>query len=233
MKVLITRAQPAASQTAKALAKQGHEAVLLPLFEVIDTGNPIPKSQYEGIIFTSKNAVEILEKRGWNLEEPNTPAFCVGEKTQEAAQKLGFKTTYKANGGGAALVKVMSELKLDGSKMLYLSTPDKSFDMQTALKPHNIEVETIDIYQAKPVTPKNAQIIDAIVAVKDASIFIYSALSSKQLAKTLKSESLESLLSNCTLIGISDVAIKPLEHIDWKRVLIAQNPSEEAMIAQI
>ena len=233
MKVLITRAQPAANQTSKTLTRHGHEAILLPLFEIVDTGTPIPKNHYEGIIFTSKNAVTILEKRNWNLETTNTPAFCVGEKTQEAAQKLGFKTTYKANGGGAALAKLMAGLNLDGKTMLYLSTPDKSFDMKMALKPHNIKIETIDIYQAKPVTPKSTQIMNAILAVKDASIFIYSVLSGKQLAKILKSENLESLLSNCTLIGISDVAIKPLEHIDWKRVLIAQNPSEEAMIAQI
>jgi len=151
MKVLITRAEPAADQTANNLAKHGHEAILLPLFKMIDTQARIPDKKYDGIIFTSKNAVEVLKTRGWKIPNPKMIAFCVGGKTEKAAQALGFKQTYSANGGGAVLVDLMRAMQLEGKKLLYLSTPDKSYDMKMALESHNVHVETIDIYQAKPV----------------------------------------------------------------------------------
>ena len=234
MKVLITRAEPAASQTAMALAKFGHEAVLLPLFKMIDTGTPVPNTQpYHGIIFTSKNAIEILAKRGWNVDHLNLTAFCVGERTEQAAIKLGFKKTFKADGGGAALVDLMAGLGLEGCKMLYLSTPDKSFDMKMALKLHKIGVETVDIYQAKPAGPENKQVKEAVLAIKHDYIFVYSALSGKYLAEILVSNNLANLLKQCTLISISNQAAQPLENFEWKQVLVAKKPHETKMIELI
>ena len=231
MKVLITRAEPAASQTAKNLTEKGHEAIVLPLFEVVDTLVNIPEQNYDGIIFTSKNAVDVLESRNWAIPNPDVPVFCVGEKTEKAAQTLGFKKTYSANGGGAALVSFMSTMELENNRMLYFSTPDKSFDMKEALEPHKICVETLDIYRAQPVTPEHKQLERAISAVQDGFIFTYSALSSKHLAKLLISTDLTQELKKCTLISISSHAVKPLELIDWKDILIAPTPQEDKMIA--
>lgn len=231
MKVLITRAEPAASQTAANLASKDHEAIVLPLFEVVDTQVSIPEQTYDGVIFTSKNAVDVLKARNWENSNPDVPAFCVGQKTEKAAQTLGFEKNHSASGGGAALVDLMRTMKLEECKMLYLSTPDKSFDMKEALKPHKIEVETIDIYQAKPVAPKQEQLQHAISAVNDGFVFTYSALSSEHLAKLLESHSMLQELKNCTLISISNQAAKPLEHIDWKDILIAPSPIENKMIA--
>lgn len=233
MKVLITRAEPAASQTAKNLAHKGHEAIILPLFEVVDTQAKIPEQSYDGIIFTSKNAVDVLKSRNWKLPNPDTPVFCVGEKTEKAAQILGFKKTYSANGGGAALVNFMAKMKLEKSKMLYCSTPDKSFDMKEALEPHKIHVETIDIYQAQPVIPESERLQQAIFAVRNGFIFTYSALSSEHLAKLLTSNDLTHKLKKCILISISSHAVKPLELIDWKDILIAPTPQENKMIALV
>ena len=231
MKVLITRAEPAATQTAANLAKQGHEAIVLPLFEVVDTHATIPEESYDGFIFTSKNAVDVLKSRNWKIPNPDLPAFCVGHKTEKAAQVLGFRKTYSANGGGAALVELMSTLKLETSNMLYFSTPDKSFDMKEALEPHKVHVKTVDIYQAQPVIPESKRLQQAISAVRDGFIFTYSALSSEHLAKLLKSGNLSQELKKCTLISISSHAVKPLELIDWKDILIASTPQEKEMIA--
>ncbi len=233
MKVLITRAEPAASQTAKNLAKHGHEAILMPLFEVVDTGIAIPDEEYDGVIFTSKNAVDILQKRGWQTNFETTPAFCVGEKTEFAAKALGFKTTYKANGGGGALVKLMSNLEITNRRFLYPSTPDKSFDMQKALKTYNAKLKTIDIYQAKPKTLSLKDIKQTISEPSIKCVFVYSALSYQHLANIIKAAKLESFSKQCTLVAISSQAINLLDYIQWKDVLIADKPKEDAMISLI
>lgn len=233
MKVLITRANPAAIQTATTLKENGHEAILLPLFEIVDTKNPIPEFEYDGFIFTSKNSVEILQNRNWQPTNPNTAAFCVGEKTEKAAKALGFTNTYCASGGGAALAKLISGLNLQGNRLIYFSTPDRSFNMKTALKPADIGVDTIDIYQAKSITPTDQSLLDALKAVSNAYIFVYSALSAQHLAQTLETINQTSILNGCTLVGISKQAVKPLEHIEWKGIFTAKKPEEMHMISLI
>lgn len=229
MRVLITRAEPAATQTANSLKASGHEAILLPLFEVINLQNPIPDDDYDGIIFTSRNSVEALHKHEFNNK--NIPAYCVGEKTEKAAQYIGFKTTHTAKGGGAALANLMQTMKLSGKKLLYPTTPDRSFDMDSALEPSGIHVQTIDIYRVNPITPDRQATEDAITKISNAYIFAYSSLSSHHLAHILETINMTSVLKACTLIGISKHAVKPLEHIEWKEVLVANQPDETQMIA--
>ncbi|MEM9279281.1 MAG: uroporphyrinogen-III synthase, partial [Pseudomonadota bacterium] len=83
MRVLITRHKVDAAKTAESLKEQGHEPVLLPLFEVADTGNADPSTDFDGYIFTSGNAVSVLDGRGWRCSGNNAVAFCVGNKTAE------------------------------------------------------------------------------------------------------------------------------------------------------
>lgn len=232
MKVLITRAKLAAQETAQNLSEHGHQAICLPLFKVEDTHNVIPEIDYDGIVFTSKNAVEVLQTRNWK-PKPGTPAFCVGSKTQKAALELGLKKTHTASGGGVALTKLMSKMKLSGQTMLYLSTSDKSFDMAEALEPHGVKTKTIDIYRAVTITPLQEDLAKAVSEISNAYIFVYSALSSKHLYNILHQSNLLGSLDNCTLVGISKQAIKPLEKIEWHKILIAKKPEEEEMIALI
>ena len=62
MRVLVTRIQSAAEKTAEVLLDSGHEPVLLPIFELVDTAELIPEIPYDGYVFTSGNAVEIGER---------------------------------------------------------------------------------------------------------------------------------------------------------------------------
>jgi uroporphyrinogen-III synthase len=233
MKVLITRAEPSASQTAKTLARHGHEAVVLPLFEVVDTDQQIPEKNWQGVIFTSRNAVEMLQKRNWKTDFANTPAYCVGEKTENAARMLGFEKTVRANGGGAELARTMGDINLSGRHMLYTSTPDKSFDMAKALEAQGVHVETIDIYQSKALSPSREDMEQAVDVLSGGHVFVYSALSSNHLAKILKKHHLESRMGHLTLIGISQKAVEPLQHIDWKSIFVSKTPMEEDMISLI
>jgi uroporphyrinogen-III synthase len=204
---------------------------VLPLFEIVGTGNSIPEAGYDGFIFTSKNSVEVLKKRNWQPENKEASAFCVGEKTAEAAKSLGFSNTFCANGGGAALSKLIGGMNLQGCRLLYFSTPDRSFDMAGSVKSDDIIVDTVDIYRANPITPTNQTLKNTIETVLDGCIFVYSALSAQHLAQTLETINQSSLLKGCILVGISAQAVKPLEHIEWKEIFIAEKPDEAHMIS--
>lgn len=232
MKILITRAEPAASQTAKHLSQAGHHPIVLPLFEIIDTGAPIPQKPYDGIIFTSKNSVETLANRGWQLNNMDIPALCVGEKTEIAAIALGFKKTITAKGGGQALCDKISALDFKNKHFLYPSTPDKSFDMATALIPLEIKVETVDVYQAKKIILNIEAFQETLNQLQGHCIFVYSALSSEHL-KTLIENDNTQITKKITLVGISAQATAPLNKFKWKSVLVSNIPTESAMLELI
>lgn len=233
MKILITRAQAAAKQTAEYLKQAGHDPIIMPIFEIKDTKQQVPEKLYDGIIFTSKNAVEILQARNWQHQDMSIPAFCVGEKTKKAALALGFTKVFSANGGGLALTKLIEEMALNSKTFLYPSTPDKSFDMAKALSLISITVETVDIYQAKAIAPTKENFEAAIAEITDNYVFTYSALSSDHLNNLLKKFNLASSLKRITLVGISEQAIKPLEQLNWKSVAISKKPNETNMLEQL
>jgi len=233
MKVLITRAEPSASQTAQKVIEAGHEPVVMPLFEIHDTGRQIPRKQYDAIVFTSKNAVTTLSNRGWHPENADMPAFCVGKKTQDAARAFGFTTTRTATGGGVELTKLIAEQDNKGKTFLYLSTPDKSHDMAQALEPFGIRVETVDIYQARTISPPPGDFMSAINTVSQGAVLVYSALGSHHLGSLIQEHLDVHALIGARLIGISRHALKPLETLSWKSIATPQAPDETEMLAMI
>jgi len=233
MKVLITRAEPSASQTAQKVIEAGHEPVVMPLFEIHDTGGQIPRKHYDAILFTSKNAVTTLSERSWKPEHTGMPAFCVGKKTEMEARALGFTNTRTTNGGGAELAKLIAKSDNQGKTFLYLSTPDKSFDMAQALHPFGITVETVDIYQARVISPPVTDFVQGLDAVRQGVVLVYSALSSRHLASLIHDHLDDGALIGAQLIGISRPAVKPLESFAWKSVSTPQTPDEAEMLAMI
>ncbi|MEM8951886.1 MAG: uroporphyrinogen-III synthase, partial [Pseudomonadota bacterium] len=103
-------AEPAASRTANRLKENGFNPVVYPLFELADTGQALPANAFSGVIFTSANAVRVLETRNWRNSDPEHIAYCVGETTRKAAEKIGFSRFVVANGGDDILVPLPNRL---------------------------------------------------------------------------------------------------------------------------
>lgn len=231
MRVLITRAEPAASRTAALIEKSGHEAVKLPLFEVQDTNIEIPKGNFSGYIFTSGNAISILEKRGWKPENPDAPVFCVGEKTAQSAKKLGFSKISYAQGGASKLMPQIIETNLVSPKnILYFTTPDRSFDVSGYLADYEIDVKNLDIYQALEVEGLGNNLDRIFTKSSPEFILCYSKRSGDVLARMLKAQNLENKLSNSHLITISDQAIGELETFFWNETSVPPVANEQAML---
>jgi len=229
MNVLVTRAEPAASKTAEQLREKGHKPVLMPLSELADTGKPFPDEAFDGFIFTSANALRVLENRSWRNSDAEKPAFCVGRKTAFAALSLGFQKVTYADGGGEALAHEIHHDHDGLSKLLYPTTPARQFDMQAALKSHNIEVKHCEIYrmQVLEITESNAQ--EALHSVADGAILSYSTESSRLLLATINQNSMFDFLQKTIIITISAEAAKPFEQAEFQNIHISDVPNEISM----
>ena len=62
--------------------------------------NPLDTKNYDGIIFTSANAVRFLKLEN---EDKNIKCFCVGNLTERSLRLKGFNNTIAASGTVNAL----------------------------------------------------------------------------------------------------------------------------------
>lgn len=231
MRVLVTRAEPAASRTAEYLQENSHEAVCFPLFELRDTGMEIPPETPDGYIFTSANACEILKLRGWTPPSPETPAFCVGRRTAEAANALGFVSVFHAEGGGETLAPLIAQHYPTASvTLLYFTTHDRSYDMVGALAKDGITVKHAEIYQVAERHLEPGSLMKVIEKNMPHAIFTYSRRSSHVLARQIMLEKLEERLNSMTLVAISENAASPLHGFPWNETLVTPVANEEAML---
>lgn len=234
MKVLVTRAEPAASRTVQKLRHHGFEPVLLPIFELKDTGTPLPEGGIDGVIFTSANAAEILRLRQWRDSNRSAVAYCVGPRTAEAAQALGFEATVTASGGGAALADEIAALDLpQDTQFLYPTTPDRSFDMKQAIEALGHSVSEVEIYHVEKLVPPALETQDALAQCKNGAILVYSARSAAHLASIIEACGASLDISSVSIVAISKTAINMLLNFPWQNAYVSKSPDEDAMIAAL
>ena len=105
--ILITRPEPQASRFATALAKALPDAEIrvVPLAEVVVTGEPIKGGDWRTVAFTSETGVRAAAEL-W--QGPKGTAYTVGDRTAEVATALGWRSV-SAGGDGTALVRLIAD----------------------------------------------------------------------------------------------------------------------------
>ena len=232
MQVLITRAEPAASRTIAKLSRLGFSPCYLPLFELVDLGTELPVSDYDGFIFTSANAIEVLVSRGWANENPDSIAFCVGQTTAENAKKAGFTKVLVSSGGGAKLAERMrSEYTLSDMKLVFPTTPDRSFDMVGELQ--DAQIVEIAIYQARKIRPEPEKLADALKTCAGGAVLTYSSRSASHLEALTAKYGLSDLSKTLWHVTISKQSRSKLASENWRGILVSEMPHEDGMIEQL
>ena len=229
-KILVTRPEPAASRTAHALAKQGHTIINCPVFEIRDTSNPMPENNYQGLIFTSRNAIDTLLDRGWSPSNLLLPVFCVGENTASAAAMLGFKDIRTGSGKAESLANLISNSTLPRNfRLLYPAASDRKFDFEAALKQRELIVETLEIYKVDKLSPSKEELSKAFEQAAGGATLIYSARGGSHLSDLIGLYELEPSLCTLTCIAISATAVESINKFAWQNILTAPTPDESAM----
>ena len=96
MHILLTRPLEDSREMILRFKSLGHQVSHLPLISIYKINyEKINFSDYGGIIFTSANAVKVLDLDKW---DKNINCFCVGEKTEKKVRSLGFQNTFTAEG---------------------------------------------------------------------------------------------------------------------------------------
>jgi uroporphyrinogen-III synthase len=115
-RILITRPEPGATETADRLTILGFVPVVAPVLS-IRFGKPTPPHRMAATVLTSKNSIPACPH---SLHD--RPVFTVGAATASAATRAGFLHVLSADGDAVLLSKLIADTLSPDAGALFLPT---------------------------------------------------------------------------------------------------------------
>lgn len=152
-RVLVTRPQPGADETAARLSDLGFTPVVLPLTRIVPVGLPETGtfSRFDALVVTSVNAVrhtppDIVTR----LREK--PVFAVGEASALAARHAGFRNVIAGPGTAADLAPLIAATLPRQSRVVHLAAVERTAGFAEQLAASGIALQIAEIYRAEKIS---------------------------------------------------------------------------------
>lgn len=219
---IVTRAEPGASVTAGGIRARGGLAVVLPLFQIVETGAAtVSPERLQALIFTSAHGVRTAPA---SLDRA-LRVFAVGDATAAVAKAAGYAAVASAQGDGPALAALMAEsLDPKNGPVLHVRGEDVAFDMTAALRSAGFEAEAIVTYRAKTIARLEPDQLAA--AARSQGVLFHSARGAEAGARLMAP-----LAPHLVAICISEAARAAAQGAPFAAFAVAERPTDEALIA--
>ena len=230
MRMLVTRPEPDAADTAARLAALGIEATVCPLltFSVLPASLPEPQG-FAALALTSAAALRALEERGALAGYLGLRVFAVGERTAAAARELGFATVESAGGSLSALAERLAHAGLRGP-VFYPAARDQSGDLAKSLAPYGVMVITAQIYAMNAINALPMDVREDLLEGRIGAATFYSRRTAETFVR-LAGDGLDRAARNrLGMLCLSETVAEPLVEAHFVRISLADYPSEEAMM---
>lgn len=228
-RVLVTRPEPGASATARALRSAGFDPFVLPLTAIRPL--PVPEAglpAVDAIALTSANAIRHAPDR-FLAAIGTIPLHAVGATSAQAAHDAGFANVIAGPGDAAGLETAMGETFAPGSTVLYLCGKVRRLDFELGLRGRGIRVIPIEIYDTVP-ADVTADDFHRLNAGHLFAVLVYSAEATRALAMLATRPAVARSFEDTRLIAISRRAAMPAEAVFAGRIAVAREPTEAAML---
>ena len=220
MKLLVIRPQPGADATAARVRTAGHEALVVPLFEVQPIAWDVPSPDlYDALLLTSGNAVRAT---GEALDTVRRlPVFAVGSATARAAADAGLTINATGKSGVADLLETINAA--GHRRLLWLSGEDR-----TAISvPTGMTLDTRIVYRSAILpTPK-----DFADKVRTATaVLLHSACAARHFTALCDVQAID----RATLrVAALSPAIAENAGSGWKTIITAAAPDDASLLSQL
>ena len=202
----------------------GHKVIHMPTLSIASANmEPINTKDYDGLIFTSANAVRFLKLKN---DDKNIKCFCVGNLTERSLRLKGFNNTVAASGTVNALKNIIINSEKNIKNLAYLCGEVISYELDKELKQEGFKVSKIINYTSTRITDLNKESMDLIKKYPPNITLIYSQRSAESFDGIIRKYSLAELMTHCTVMCISKKIEEFLKSKGWKKTAIF-NPGEE------
>lgn len=225
--MLVTRAQPSASQTAARLEAAGFEPVALPLTKIAPLTFALPAGPFDAVVLTSPQAlafvgVEILTRLR------RMPVFAVGGVTAAAAREKGFENVEAAGGDVASVAGLVRSASASG-RLLYLCGKVRLPDLESELGRSGFVVTPVETYDTPPLHYSDIELthaigpepVDAVIHMSRQSTGLFSSALADKFAPQFKDT-----LHICFSARMAE-GLPPQE----KYVVVLESPNQDSMIS--
>ena len=226
MNILITRPLIDAEDLMEKFFNFGHKIIHLPTLKILSANtDPINSDDFDAFIFTSANAIRNLKLVNTNK---NLHCFCVGSITEKIARQSGYTNTFSAGGTVNALKNlIMISDKINkNSKIAYFCGDNISYDLDSELKKKGLKIKKIINYFSEIITDLNEDNKKLIERYPPDLIYIYSSRSAESFIAIVKNYSLNPLMTQSTIMCISEKVANIFKSQKWKKIEIF-NPGDE------
>lgn len=228
--VLITRPEPGASQTAVRVAALGFEPVMAPALAIEPADPKLPAcGKIAAVLVTSGNALAAC-----------LPAFrdslviTVGDATAARARGMGFSRVVSAAGDGDALAGLVARDRPIGEGSLLLAVGQgHGVALATTLRRHGFRVVRRVTYRACPTNALPDAAVAALRAGRVRAALFFSADTARAFVTTVQQSALTETVRTIDALAIGAAAGVALQALPWRRIGVAAQPNQDAMLAQL
>ena len=230
MRVLVTRPDPDASETASHLVARGHDPIVAPLLKIeyVD-GEGLDLEGTAGILATSANGVRALVRR---TKRRDVLLFAVGQQTAALARESGFRAVKSANGDAGALSQLVTQtLRPAEGALLHAAGAEAEGKLAHDLTSAGFDVRSLILYHARAATtlPPNARA--AIEADALDAVLHFSYRSARVFRELVTAAGLKDKCGALLMACISAATARSLEGFACRELRIAAAPNQGALLA--
>ena len=228
MHILLTRPLEDCHEMILKFQSLDHKISHLPLISIESLKyESLSYSDFEGIIFTSSNAIKFLDIK--NIDK-KLNCFCVGDATEKKARSVGFQNVFAADGNVDNLKElILLNFNPSDGKLLYVSGEIISSNLGQNLISEGYNIKQIINYRAKPIEKYDQNFIEKLKLKMPDIVYVYSANSAINFLKVIKDYQLEALWMETNLMCIGEKTSSILNEIKWKKIFLF-NPGEEEFL---
>lgn len=226
--VLITRPEPAASDTAARVEALGFTPIVAPAMRIERTVVRLPAAaSLAAVLVTSSNAVDALPEA-----YHATRMLAVGDATAERARAAGFSQVFSAAGDADALASLVTrhQSPRDGA-LLLASGHAQGHALAAALRQSGYRVARRVVYAAQPVRDLAPGAAAALRAGSACAALFFSAETARQFVRLVQRAGLSETVAGVEAISIGRPAAVALQALPWRGVRVAARPTQDEMLA--
>jgi uroporphyrinogen-III synthase len=230
-RVLVTRPEPGASETARRLEALGFLPLKLPLHEIRPlpvNSNAIPVG-VAAVAVTSANAVH--HATGALLERlSNLPCFAVGEATATVAQAAGFSNVIEGAGDADAMGETIIAWRPAGP-VIYLCGRVRRPLFEQRLADAGVTVISVETYDTVEIV-RTTEAISHLIGIKPVDYaLLYSANAAEATLEAMEQSELRDLFKNTIFACISTRIAGVVGGKTSGKILVAGEPNETSLLS--
>lgn len=235
-RILVTRPEPGAARTARALGAAGFEPVVVPFTEIVPLAVAQPvaadAARCDAVAVTSANAVSHLSDDLFDALR-DKPVFAVGDATMRAARERGFANVISADGAAEDLAELIDRGIDRTARIGYLCGRVRTGELEAALQRAGRSTFLIETYDAQKVSRLTDKMDTILRSSPPDGLLLHSGVAAAILSADIVPELASQAVENIPVFAISNRVAKHLPATLASRVTIADMPRDDALIAAV